>query len=87
MSADDTSIKISKATRERLSILAEQRGRTMRELVEEFAAQALTDEELAAREQAARAYLSEHMGIEVTAADLAASARLRAQIARRVDAA
>jgi hypothetical protein len=37
----------------------------------------------AEREQRARAVLAENFGVEVTEADLAASARLREMIARR----
>lgn len=81
--ADDSSIKVSKKTRERLQLLAGQRGTTMRDLVEQLATNTLTQEELRARGEKARRYLREQMGIEVTEEAMAASARLRAMIAER----
>jgi hypothetical protein len=81
--SDDTSIKVSRRTRERLARLADERGTTLKDVVEELAAGAPTAAELAEREERARAVLAEHFGAEVTEADLAASARLRAMIARR----
>lgn len=84
---DDTSIKVSKAARERLNQLAAERGTTMRELVEKMAASTLTEAELAARAEKARHYLSAQMGIEVDDQALAASARLRAAIESRAAAA
>ncbi|MET9611961.1 hypothetical protein [Kitasatospora indigofera] len=79
-------------TRERLQLLAGRRGTTMRDLVEQLAAQTpvtqlaaqtLTQEELRARGEQARRYLREQMGIDVTDVAMAASARLRALIAER----
>ena len=83
MSDDDTSIKVSKQTRERLARLAAERHTTLKDIVEDLAAATLTAAELAEREQRARAVLAEHFGIEVGPAELAASARLREQIAHR----
>jgi len=83
MAADDTSIKVSRQTRERLARLAAERRTTLKELVEELASSAPTAAELAEREQRAREVLSEHFGVEVTDAELAASARLREVIAGR----
>jgi len=80
---DDTSIKVSRRTRERLARLAAERGATMKDLVEELAAATLTAAELAEREQRARRVLAEHFGVEVTEAELAASARLREMIGGR----
>jgi hypothetical protein len=79
----DTSIKISKAARERLSLLAAQRGVTMRELVEKMTMETPTQEELAARADEASRYLRDRMGINVTEEALMASARLREAIAER----
>ena len=79
----DTSIKISKAARERLVLLAAQRGTTMRELVERMTMETPTHEELAARADEASRYLRERMGITVTEEALTASARLREAIAER----
>ncbi len=83
MAADDTSIKVSRQTRERLARLAADRHTTLKDVVEELAAATLTAGELAEREQRARSVLAEHFGVEVTDAELAASARLREMIARR----
>ncbi|MEZ0092516.1 hypothetical protein [Streptacidiphilus sp. EB129] len=81
--ADETSIKVSKAARERLNALAAERGTTLKDLVEDLAQSTPTADELAARADAAQRYLREHMGVEVTEEALAASARLRAAIAER----
>ncbi|MGP4000853.1 hypothetical protein [Streptomyces sp. 8N706] len=81
--APDTSIKVSKAARERLGILATERGTTIRGLVEELAGAQPTQAELEARGEAARAYLREHMSIEVTEEDLAAGDRLVQAMAAR----
>ena len=83
MSDDDTSIKVSKQTRERLARLAAERHTTLKDIVEDLAAATLTGAELAERERRARAVLAEHFGIEVGPAELAASERLRQQIAHR----
>ena len=80
---DDTSIKVSRQTRERLARLAAERRTTLKDLVGELAASAPTAAELAARECRARDVLAEHFGVDVTDAELAASARLREMIARR----
>lgn len=87
MADDDTSIKVSRQTRERLARLAAERGSTLKDVVEELAAATLTAAEIAEREQHARAVLAENFGVEVTAAEMAASARLREMIARRKTAA
>jgi septal ring factor EnvC (AmiA/AmiB activator) len=79
---DDTSIKVSRQTRERLAQLAAERRTTLKDLVEELAASAPTAAELAERERRARDVLAEHFGVEVTDAELVASARLREMIAR-----
>ena len=84
---DDTSIKVSRLTRQRLAQLAAERNSTLKDVVEELAAAALTSAELAERELRARAVLAESFGVEVTEADLAASARLREMIASRGSAA
>jgi hypothetical protein len=84
MAEDDTSIKVSRKTRERLARLAEARHTTLKDLVEELAMATPTAAELAEREHRARAVLTEHFGVKVTDADLAASARLREMIASRI---
>jgi len=80
---EDTSIKVSRQTRERLACLAAERRTTLKAVVEELAAATLTVAELAEREQRARSVLAEHFGVVVTDAELAASARLRGMIAGR----
>jgi hypothetical protein len=80
---DDTSIKVSKQTRERLARLAAERRTTLKDIVEVLAAATPTATELAERERRARAVLAERFGIEVGPVELAASARLREAIGRR----
>lgn len=87
MAEGDTSIKVSRQTRDRLVRLAAERGSTLKDVVEELAAATFTAAELAEREARARAVLAENFGVEVTDAELAASARLRQMIARRDSAA
>jgi hypothetical protein len=84
---DDTSIKVSRQTRERLARLAAERHTTLKDVVEELAAAAPTAAEFAERERRARAVLAEHFGVEVTDAELAAARRLREMIAKRETAA
>jgi hypothetical protein len=84
---DDTSIKVSRQTRERLARLAAERRATLKDLVAELATNTLTAAELAEREHRARSVLAEHFGVDVTEAELAASARLREMIAAREPAA
>jgi hypothetical protein len=84
---DDTSIKVSAQTRERLARLAAERNTTLKELVGDLAAGTPTKAELCERERRSRAVLAEFFGVEVTDAELAASARLREMIARRETAA
>src|SRR5215475_4225095 len=67
MSDDDTSIKVSKQTRERLARLAAERHTTLKDLVEDLASSAPTAAELAERERRARAVLAEHFGVEAAA--------------------
>jgi hypothetical protein len=83
MADADTSIKVSKRTRERLAQLAADRRMTLKDVVDELAAGRPTARELAERERAARTILAEYFGVEVTDAELEASARLRQIIAAR----
>lgn len=78
---------MSRQTRDRLIRLAAERGSTLKDVVGELAAATFTAAELAEREARARAVLAENFGVEVTDAELAASARLREMIARRDSAA
>jgi len=82
MAEDDTSIKVSRQTRERLARLAAERRTTLKDVVEDLAASVPTAAEIAERERRARDVLAEHFGVQVTDSDLAASARLREMIAR-----
>ena len=64
-----------------------ERQTTLKDLVEELALAVPTAGELAEREQRTREVLAEFFGVQVTEADLAASARLREMIARQASAA
>ncbi|MFF4282867.1 hypothetical protein ACFY0Z_29315 [Streptomyces kronopolitis] len=79
----DTSIKVSRATRERLRILARENKTTISGLVEEMAQQRQTQADLRARGAQARGYLREHMGVEVGPEDEAAGQRLLEAITAR----
>ncbi|GAA4989759.1 hypothetical protein GCM10023205_71170 [Yinghuangia aomiensis] len=59
-------IRVSSEVRNRLAVLAESRGTSIRSLVQEFAESTLTDEERAERAKRTRAYLAEHFGVEVS---------------------
>ena len=67
----DTTIKVSSAVRDRLAVLAAQRGATIRDLVTELAASTPTQEELVARHVAATAYLRALLCPELDDDDLA----------------
>lgn len=62
----DTTIKVDAKTRDRLAVLAEARGTTMRRLIEEFAESTLTPAELQERATHTADYLAEHFGVAVT---------------------
>jgi hypothetical protein len=64
--ADETSIKVGIATRDRLNVLAAERGTTVRALVEVMAGEALTADEREERAAEARAYLHKTTGTKVT---------------------
>ncbi|MER7899735.1 hypothetical protein ABTX62_27365 [Streptomyces sp. NPDC096046] len=63
----DTTIKVDSKTRDRLAVLAEAHGTTMRALIDEFAANTLTPAELKERADRTAAYLAEHFGVTVAA--------------------
>lgn len=79
----DTTIKVDRAVRDRLAVLAAQRGATIRDLVTELAASTPTQEELAARHVAATAYLREHLCPELDANDLAGGERFWCELEAR----
>ncbi|MFF3728379.1 hypothetical protein ACFYYM_39165 [Streptomyces erythrochromogenes] len=60
--ADETSIKVSAATRDRLAALASEQGTTIRQLVEELAEGQPTKAEYAERAEQARAELASVLG-------------------------
>lgn len=64
----DTTIKVATSVRDRLAVLAAQRGATIRDLVAELAQATPTSEELAARHAAATAYLREQLAPNLDAA-------------------
>lgn len=72
----DTTIKVDSAVRDRLAVLAAQRGSTIRDLVAELAEATPTQQELAARQAAAAAYVAEHLLPGFSADDVAAGERL-----------
>ncbi len=57
----DTTIKVSKEVRDRLALIAADRGISIGALIREFAAATYTREELKARHEAATAYIREHL--------------------------
>jgi hypothetical protein len=81
-------IRVPAEVRDRLAVLAESRGTSIRSLVQEFAESTLTDEERRERAERTRAYLAEHFGVEVTDGESAAMGRrIRDAFVRRPDAA
>ncbi|MCJ0872621.1 hypothetical protein [Streptomyces sp. AP-93] len=77
--ADETSIKVSAATRDRLAVLAAEQGTTIRGLVEELAAGRPTESEFAERAALARAELVSALG---TAPSAEAEANARGLLKR-----
>ncbi|MFI6688207.1 hypothetical protein [Streptomyces sp. NPDC050485] len=56
----DTTIKVDPAVRDRLMVLARERGMTMRDFVGELAGATPTEEELQARYEKTKAYVEKH---------------------------
>ncbi|MFD5430112.1 hypothetical protein [Streptomyces sp. NPDC127084] len=71
----DAMIRVPAEVRDRLAVLAESRGTSIRSLVQEFAESSLTMEERRERAEATRAYLAEHFATEVTDEESAAMGR------------
>ncbi|MDT0318313.1 hypothetical protein [Streptomyces millisiae] len=65
----DVMIRVPDHVRDRLAVLAEARGVSIRSLVQEFAESTLTLQEREDRAERARAYLAEHFGVHVTDED------------------
>lgn len=72
----DTTIKVDSTVRDRLAMLAAQRGATIRDLVTELAVSTPTLEELAARHMAATSYLREQLCPELDENDLVEGERI-----------
>ena len=79
----DTTIKVDSAVRDRLAVLAAQRGATIRDLVTELAASTPTQEELAARHAAVTADLRERLCPELDDNDLAEGERFWRELETR----
>ncbi|GAA2389754.1 hypothetical protein GCM10010420_11870 [Streptomyces glaucosporus] len=80
----DAMIRVPAEVRDRLAVIAESRGTSIRSLVQEFAETTLTEEERRERAERTRAYLAEHFGVEVTDEESAAMGhRLREAYARQ----
>ncbi|GAA2269014.1 hypothetical protein GCM10010415_38680 [Streptomyces atrovirens] len=79
MAADETSIKVSVAARDRLATLAAEHGTTIRSLVEDLAQGTPTRAEYAERAELARAELASALG---TAPSAEAEAKARALLER-----
>jgi hypothetical protein len=58
----DVMIRVPAEIRDRLAVLAEARGTSMRAVIEEFATSTLTPEERRERAERARAYIAEQFG-------------------------
>ncbi|GGS34075.1 hypothetical protein Snoj_61790 [Streptomyces nojiriensis] len=81
-------IRVSAEVRDRLAVIAESRGTSIRSLVQEFAETTLTAEERRDQAERARAYMAEHFGVDVTDEESAAMGRkLREAFAGQEDAA
>lgn len=65
----DTTVKVDPAVRDRLMVLARERGLTMRDLVAELAGATPTKEELRVRYEATKAYCETHFGVTLTDED------------------
>jgi hypothetical protein len=84
----DAMIRVPAEVRDRLAVIAESRGTSIRSLMQEFAESTLTDEERQERAERARAYLAEHFGVEVSEEDSSAMGhRLREAFGRQQGAA
>ncbi|MEN8649521.1 hypothetical protein ABCR94_02415 [Streptomyces sp. 21So2-11] len=65
----DTTIKVDPTVRDRLMVLARERGITMRDLLAELAGATPTQEELRARYEETKAYCEKHFGVTLTQDD------------------
>ncbi|MBC9729943.1 hypothetical protein H8R17_35950 [Streptomyces sp. TRM68367] len=65
----DTTVKVDPAVRDRLMVLARERGTTMRDLIAELAGLTPTKEELRKRYEETKAYCETHFGVTLTDED------------------
>jgi hypothetical protein len=77
----DTTIKVDSQVRDRLAVLAAERGQTIRSLVEAMAADLLTRAERRRRQDDAAAYVAEHLVPGFGAQDVAAGELFWQQLA------
>ena len=78
----DTTIKVDATVRDRLAALAAEHGTTIRDLVEQLAAEVLTGEERQQRHAQAVEYIRTHLRPDFNADDEAAGEDLWATITR-----
>lgn len=77
-------LRVPAEVRDRLAVIANARGVSIRTLVQEFAESTLTDEERRERAERSRAYMAEHFGVAVTDEESAAmGVKLREAFAQR----
>ena len=77
----DTTVKVDPAVRDRLMVLARERGMTMRDLIAELAGATPTKEELRKRYEETKAYVEEHfLGRPYTEDDERAGEKLWADL-------
>lgn len=77
----NTTIKVNTEARDRLAVLAKERGCTIGELVNEFAQATPTREELQARLDSAVAYVREHLVPDFDETDVAAGKEMWRELA------
>lgn len=77
----DTTIKVDSSVRDRLAVLAAQRGGSIRDLVAELARATPTREEMTERHAAAAAYLREHLSPDLDDADMALGEQFWSELA------
>ncbi|MER8001999.1 hypothetical protein [Streptomyces sp. NPDC095613] len=78
----DTTVKVDPAVRDRLLVLARERGLTMRDLIAELAGATPTQEELRQRYEETKAYVEKHfLGRPYTEEDEKAGEKLWADLA------
>jgi hypothetical protein len=76
----DTTIKVDSLVRDRLAMLARERGTTIRDLVTRLAEDTPTQAELLARADAATAYVRKWINPNLSDADLAAGERFWSEL-------